>query len=161
MDIISIGFSLFGLVKNVMSGSFTKAAVGIVDRLAAGKISAEEAKAEIAKAESDAWARGQEASAKAASEMFAAAQETIQASFKSPDWFTRNAWAFVLISQTFVLLWYQLGVPWITYLKGLDKFPTTGDPLLYWANGIVLACLGIAQVKQNGLPKLPKLFGKQ
>jgi hypothetical protein len=68
--------------------------------------------------------------------MFAEAQETVRKSFQAQDWFTRNAWSYVIWSQTSVLLWYQIGVPFFVLFTG-SSFPKTGDLLLQWAYALV------------------------
>ncbi|MEI2387484.1 hypothetical protein [Breoghania sp. JC706] len=122
---------------------FSGAIKDVVQALADGDISADEANARIAEAQAGAEAEMTRALSASASEIFGAAQETIRASFQSDDLMVRRAWAFVVWSQTLVLLWYQIGLPfWIKAFGG--TFPRTGDDMLSWAYALVGGALGLA-----------------
>lgn len=79
----------------------------------------------------------------------AEAQATIRASFSAPDWLTRNTWAFVAWSQTLVLLWYQMGIPFYVWYFG-GTFPRTGDDLLQWAYALVGGAIGVRALQGGG-----------
>lgn len=156
-----IAAKLGGAVLSSMFGGLLDTVRGILKDYQDRKISEVEADAQIKEAFASAQAAIEAAWAKAAGEIYAAAQETIRASFTAPSWFTRNAWAFVLISQTLVLLWYQVGIPMVTWAFSLapGSIPRTGDDLLMWAYFLVAAALGIGVAYRNGNPlgaMLPK-----
>ena len=151
---------VLSIVSSVLRGDgFTGVIKNVVQAVAEGKMSADEAKARIAEAQAQAEADMTKALAASASEIFGAAQETIRASFQSDDPMVRRAWAFVVWSQTFVLLWYQIGLPfWIKAFGG--TFPRTGDDMLAWAYALVGGALGLAglgAVKSVGANFMNKL----
>lgn len=95
--------------------------------------------------------------AEATAKIIAETQATVRASFTSSSWVTRNAWAFVVLSQTLVLLWYQVGIPFYVHLFG-GTFPRTGDGLLQWAYALVAGALGIGAL-QSGRETVKDLIG--
>lgn len=128
------------------------------------KITEAEMDAMLKQAVAEAMAEIETAWAKAAAEIYASAQATIQASFSAPGWWTRNAWAFVVVSQTFVLLWYQLGLPLVATASGWTIL-RTGDGLLQWAYLLIGGALGIGAIQVSGVrgqvsKTLEKLTGK-
>lgn len=137
---------VISIVSGVLrSGSFSGVLKDVVQAVADGKMSADEAKARIAEAQASAEAEMTKALSASAADIFASAQETIRASFESDDPMVRRAWAFVVWSQTFVLLWYQIGIPfWIKAFGG--TFPRTGDDMLQWAYALVGGALGLAGI---------------
>lgn len=131
------------LVKAAFGGGGLLGTVNsVIDAVAKKQMSADEAKAKVEASWAEAWAKAEAAWADAAAKMYAEAQETIRSSFNARSWVTRNAWAFVVISQTFVLLWYQVGIPVFIKIFG-GTFPRTGDDLLQWAYLLVAGALGI------------------
>lgn len=52
----------------------------------------------------------------------------------------QTIWAATVISQLFVLLWHQVGIPALTYFTG-DKYPSSGSTV-EWAYALIAACLG-------------------
>ncbi|WP_319775508.1 3TM-type holin [Breoghania sp.] len=135
---------VLGIVSDVLRGdAFAGTIQSVIRAVADGEMSADQANARIAEAQAEAEAEMTKALAASASEIFASAQETIRASFQSDDPMVRRAWAFVVWSQTGVLLWYQIGLPfWIYFFGG--SFPRTGDDLLMWAYALVGGALGLA-----------------
>ena len=134
---------VMSVITSVLSGGgFMGTVKELIKAVERGDISAADAEARIETAWADAQARMTEALAKSSSEIFASAQETIRASFKSDDPMVRRAWAFVVWSQTSVLLWYQIGIPVYVKLFG-GSFPVTGDDLLKWAYALVGGALGV------------------
>lgn len=49
-------------------------------------------------------------------------------------------WLFVVVSQTLVLLWHQVGIPALVYFTG-DKWPPSGNTS-DWAYALVAALFG-------------------
>lgn len=164
--LISVAMGAFSLVKSLVGGGgFLDTVNNVIDAVAKKEMTATEAKASVAKSWADAWSAAEQQYAKSAADVFAKAQETIQASFKVEGWFTKNAWAFVVVSQTLVLLWYQAGLPMVVYvfdipLTGPGSIPRTGDQLLGWAYALVGGALGIGVIKGNLSGIAGKLIGK-
>ncbi|WP_269581985.1 hypothetical protein [Roseibium sp. Sym1] len=117
----------------------------IINAVAKGEMTAAEAEAKADAAWSQAQAQIAESLATAASDIFGEAQQTIRASFQSSDPMVRKAWAYVVWSQTTVLLWYQVGLPVYVKIFG-GSFPRTGDDLLQWAYALVGGALGIGMI---------------
>ena len=143
IPLATIAMGAFTLVKSLIAGGSIMSTVSdVLDAVARGDMNASEAKARIAEAEAAAWAEAEKAYMQASADIFAEAQQTIRASFTAKSWAARNAWAFVVLSQTLVLLWYQIGIP--VYVWAFSApFPRTGDDLLQWAYALVAGALGI------------------
>lgn len=154
-----VGWSLiasgaFDIAKSVFfGGGLSSAITDITGMLERKEISAQEAAARIEEAQARAWSEASIAHSNAASEAFEEAQKTIRESFTAKSWFARNAWAFIVWSQTTVLLWYQVGIPFYVHFFG-GTFPRTGDDLLYWAYALIAGALGIGAIQSSTL-KLP------
>lgn len=153
---------VMSIVSGVLGGGgFSGLIKDVVKAVADGKMSADEAMARVEEARAAAEAEMTRALAASAADIFASAQETIRASFQSDDPMVRRAWAFVVWSQTFVLLWYQIGIP--VYIKVFGgTFPRTGDDMLQWAYALVGGALGLAgigAVKSVGANYLGKFKG--
>lgn len=143
------------IVASIVSGAAGKVIGEVLDRgvdlykaYLNKEISKQQYEAAKEQARLEAQAEIEESWAEASTKIYVAAQETLRASFQAPGWLTRNAWAFVVVSQTLVLLWYQIGLPFYVYfvdipLIGAGAFPRTGDDLLMWAYAIVGGALGI------------------
>jgi len=130
------------IVSSILVGDFVGGIKSLLKDVADGKVTVAEAEAKVDVAWVDAQARMTEALAANAADVFGEAQKTIQASFQSEDPMVRRAWAFVVWSQTLVLLWYQIGIP--VYVKFFGGgFPRTGDDLLQWAYALVGGALGL------------------
>lgn len=129
------------IVKGLVGG-----ALGSIENIATAfinkQVSKEQFEAELRQIGIKALADAEVAGAEAEARIFEAAQETVRASFSAPSWWTRNVWAFVVTSQTIVLLWFQIGVPFLVYFTGMP-FPRTGDDLLKWAYAVVIGALGV------------------
>ena len=155
LPILAIGAVVFPVLKSLFTGgSFMSSVDNIIDAVAKNEMSASEAKAKTAQAWAGAWAEAEKQYAKSSEKAFGHAQETIRSSFEAQSWLARNAWAFVVISQTLVLLWYQVGLPWVVWLfdiplTGPGSIPRTGDGLLQWAYALVAGALGIGVIKGN------------
>lgn len=130
------------IVASVMSGGFVGGVKSLLQDVAEGRVTVAEANAKVDVAWADAQAQMTEALSESAADVFGEAQKTIQASFQSDDPMVRRAWAFVVWSQTLVLLWYQLGIPIYVKVFG-GGFPRTGDDLLQWAYALVGGALGL------------------
>ncbi len=50
-------------------------------------------------------------------------------------------YAIVTLSQCFVLVWYQIGVPFLVWTKG-GSFPPASDVLLQWGYGLLVLLVG-------------------
>lgn len=132
--------TIIGAVVNSALGKIADAFTRYQDR----KISEAEFKAEVDKAKAEAESEIETAWAKASAEIYASAQQTVQASFTAPGWFTRNAWSACVWSLLVVLLWYALAVP---ILAGWGiMFGAVGDRLLEWCVGILGGLLGIGTI---------------
>lgn len=138
--------SLVGAAVKALAKNFFPSAIKIIDDLAEGKISPNDAKARMTEAQEAAKADIADSLSGAAASMFESGQKTIRDSFLSEDPMVRRAWAFVVWSQTIVLLWYQIGIPVYVKLFG-GSFPRTGDELLSWAYALVGAALGAPYLK--------------
>lgn len=130
------------IVTSILGGDFVGGVKSLLKDVADGKVSVAEAEAQVDVAWADAKARMTEALSESAADVFGEAQKTIQASFQSDDPMVRRAWAFVVWSQTLVLLWYQIGIPVYVKMFG-GGFPRTGDDLLQWAYALVGGALGL------------------
>jgi len=53
-------------------------------------------------------------------------------------------WASVVLSQLFVLLWHQVGIPAFVYFTG-DRYPSSGTTV-EWAYLLLAGCLGMGPV---------------
>lgn len=126
-----------GLVGGAL-GSVEKLGLAFINK----QVSQEQFEAELRQIGIKALAEADVAGAEAEAKIFESAQETVRTSMSAPSWWTRNVWAFVVTSQTIVLLWFQIGVPFLVYFAG-GTFPRTGDELLKWAYALVGAALGI------------------
>jgi len=85
----------------------------------------------------------------------------------------QRVWAFVVISQAVMIVWFQLGIPWLTvavrHYSGDANwhFPSSGSTA-DWAYLLVAACLGMAPVVLSSGPgatgsitdKLKAMIGK-
>lgn len=151
--IATIGAAVFsGVAKDVIGGAFDKG-IQLYQAYLNKEISKEQYEAEKTKYIQEATATMYQAYADAAARVFEAAQETLRASFTAPSWLTRNTWAFVVVSQTLVLLWYQIGITFYIYitnipLTGPGSFPRTGDELLKWAYAVIVAALGVGVIQR-------------
>jgi len=54
----------------------------------------------------------------------------------------QNVWGFVTISQSLMLLWFQLGIPFIVAMGWVVRWPSSGDTAA-WSYALVGACLGM------------------
>jgi hypothetical protein len=54
----------------------------------------------------------------------------------------QQVWAFVTLSQAFMLLWFQIGIPFIVAIGVVDRWPSSGDTAA-WAYALVGACVGM------------------
>lgn len=79
-------------------------------------------------------------------------------------------WASVTISQLFVLLWHQLGIPWFVLLMRQTQpgwqYPSSGSTV-EWGYLLVAACVGLGPVIMRAGPgagsltdRLKSLVGK-
>lgn len=66
----------------------------------------------------------------------------------------RWCYAIVVLSQAFVLFWYQWAVPFIVYKWG-GAYPPTSETLLQWGYGLLVLLLGGGAVALKR-PKQPK-----
>ena len=53
----------------------------------------------------------------------------------------RVAYVIVVLSQAFVLFWYQFAVPYIVWMYG-GTFPPASDVLLEWGYGLLVLLVG-------------------
>lgn len=73
-------------------------------------------------------------------------------------------WASATLSQLFVLLWHQMGIPAVVYFTG-HGYPSSGSTV-EWAYALLAACLGMGPVVlrtgpgSNLLDKLKGSIGK-
>ena len=54
-------------------------------------------------------------------------------------------WALVVGSQLFVLVWHQIGIPFIVFMGWTAKYPLSGSTV-EWAYLLLAACLGMGPV---------------
>lgn len=54
----------------------------------------------------------------------------------------QNVWGFVTISQATMLLWFQIGIPFIVAMGWVTRWPSSGDTA-GWSYALVGACLGM------------------
>lgn len=67
----------------------------------------------------------------------------MKAMSKSP--LMKVVWASVTISQLLVLLWHQVGIPFIVFMKWSQSYPSSGSTV-EWAYALVAACVGLGPV---------------
>lgn len=68
----------------------------------------------------------------------------------------QRTWATVVLSQTAVLVWAQLGVPAVVAAGWVEKWPSAGATI-DWAYYLVGACLGFGPLVLKRTVTLPKL----
>lgn len=78
----------------------------------------------------------------------------MQAALQDP--LVRDVWAFVAVSQTFVLLWHQVGIPALVFLmsepgKPPVHYPSSGTTV-DWAYLLVAGCVGFGAIALRGGP---------
>lgn len=61
----------------------------------------------------------------------------------------QRTWAFVTISQACMLLWFQLGIPFIVAIGIVQRWPSSGDTAA-WSYALVGACLGMGPMVLKG-----------
>jgi hypothetical protein len=66
----------------------------------------------------------------------------------------QRVWAFVVISQSMMLLWFQFGIPLIVALGIVWRWPPSGDTA-QWAYLLVGACLGMGPMVLRSGPAGP------
>jgi hypothetical protein len=141
-----------GMIVNALAGGIANAAVEAFKLYQNKQINEAEFESRVRQSALESASKIETAWAKAAADITAETQKTVRDSFNAPSWVARNAWAFVVVSQTLVLLWYQVGVPALVYFTA-TPWPRTGDLLLQWAYALVAGALGIGwmQARSTGV----------
>jgi hypothetical protein len=65
-------------------------------------------------------------------------------------------WSTVVITQLFVLLWHQMGIPAVVYFSG-SNYPSSGSTV-DWAYLLIAACLGLGPAVLRSGPAGPGGF---
>lgn len=71
----------------------------------------------------------------------------------------QRTWAFVTISQAVMILWFQVGIPFIVATGMVTKWPSSGSTA-DWAYLVVVACLGMGPVVLRSGPGAGSLAEK-
>lgn len=146
---------MFTTIMSVLSSGLLPKMMNIFERLEQGKITAEQARMEYETALAESVADVQKAWAAAYAEAYpalmrAAAQSKVIA----------VAWAITLISQLFVLFWYQWVVPfWTWYAGPTFKYPSAGTTV-EWAYALILALIGAGYYASGGQEAISTLKQK-
>lgn len=76
----------------------------------------------------------------------------------------RNVWVFLTISQSLVLIWHQVGIPFYTFATGI-RYPSSGTTV-EWAYALVAGLVGLGAYGLRGsnpnalADKLKSMIGK-
>lgn len=137
-----MGGILASLITGPIINSFIKGAIDAVSAYNDKKITREELEARVRQCFLEAFAEVEKAWAESYARTFEA---LMNASAKSPT--VARIWGFVVVSQTCVLLWVQLGIPAFVYFvcDGELCWPSMGTTA-DWAYLLVAAALGAGAV---------------
>lgn len=135
--------SVVGKIVNALTGDVLGKILDIVAKAIPDPNQRAATEAELKSAMAESAAKTEQAWAGAAADMFRAAQATITA---SPA--LQRALAAMVVLQTVVLLWYQIGAPAYQEITG-RPWPEPGVTL-EWAYGLLLAQMGIAYKIRQG-----------
>lgn len=125
----------------------------IVDAYARKEITKEEMNARIAEALSGAAAKMHASDAEALSSTFASAMGAI-----AQNRLMQFGWLAVLVTQLWVLFWYQWIVPFGEFMAWWHKYPSPGETIV-WAYGLVGGCIGLGPFVLKGGGAITKLKG--
>lgn len=103
------------------------------------QISMEELRTRVQEAMLDSFKAAEVAHADALAKTYASFMQTLAQSR-----LMQAVWASVVISQLFVLLWHQVGIPAYVELTG-HRYPSSGTTV-EWAYLLLAACLGMGPV---------------
>lgn len=101
------------------------------------EISETEAKARMVQSLTAGVAQVEVAHAESLSKTYASFMDTMKSSV-----LMQSVWATVVITQLFVLLWHQIGIPAIVALEIVEKYPSSGSTV-EWAYALIGALMGL------------------
>jgi hypothetical protein len=131
--------NLLSGIVNALTGNMVKEVSSIAKAYALKEISPAEFQSRVEIAARTAEAKIEESWAKAASEMSESAHQTLRS---SPV--LQRAYAVAILTQLFVLVWYQLGAPAYLVLTG-TAWPSPGATV-EWAYALLAAMLGAGMI---------------
>lgn len=119
-----------------------------------GKITVEQLRTQWAVMAMEAFTNVERINADAIVKTFAAYTDVLKVSR-----LIRIAYFYTVMTQASVLLFYQIGVPYIVWVWG-GSFPSPGDQLLQWGYGLLVLLVGggmiaLPRPKQPPLPLPP------
>lgn len=137
--------ALFGNVKDIFHDYFNQ------------KISEAELKAKVQQALLQSWSEVERANADSISKTYESFQVTMR---QSP--LVQRMWALVVATQLAVLLWHQMGIPFVTWVARKSDpnwfYPSSGSTV-EWAYALIGSLFGVAVMlyRQQGSGPLDKL----
>lgn len=150
------------IVKTIAGSLFDNAA-SIFQKYLTKSITREEAMAQLKAAITNAIAEIEQSHADALAKTFDSFMQAV-----SKSRFMQIIWGAVALSQLFIILWHQWGIPYLTMLcwKGTVSFgnatceyPSSGDTA-YWAYLLLAGCIGLGPVVLRAGPGAGNLVGK-
>ena len=126
---------MIGALLNVLAAPFVDRVAGIAESYIKKQVSEAEFKAEVRKVTLETFAEVEKAWADVAAKQYAGFQQTARS---SPV--IARAYAVVIVTQLFVLLWYQWGASAFLLVTG-QAWPSAGATV-DWAYAILALCLG-------------------
>lgn len=126
---------MIGTLLKVLAAPFVDRVAGLAELYVKKQISADELKAKIQEATVETFAEVEKAWADVAARQYAGFQQTVRS---SPV--VARAYAAVIVTQLFVLLWYQWGASAFLLVTG-QAWPSAGATV-DWAYALLALCLG-------------------
>ena len=126
---------MIGALLKLLSAPFVDRIAGLAELYVKKQISADELKAKVQEATLDTFAEVEKAWADVAAKQYAGFQRTVRS---SPV--IARAYAAVIVTQLFVLLWYQWGASAFLLVTGVI-WPSPGATV-DWAYAVLALCLG-------------------
>lgn len=117
-------------------GAIFKPITDIAQAFLNKEISETEAKARMVQSLTTGVAQVEVAHSEALTKTYASFMDAIKTSV-----LMQSIWATVIVTQLFVLLWHQMGIPAVTYFTG-NAYPSSGSTV-EWAYALIGALMGL------------------
>ena len=146
----AIASALGGQIVDSLLGKIT----GVFDSYFKKEISVEELRTRVRQALLDTFAEVEKAHADALAKTYASFMQTLAQSR-----LMQVVWSAVVISQLFVLTWYQFVVPALVTWGWVNRYASAGTTV-EWAYLVIVACLGMGPVVLRSGPGAGTLADK-
>lgn len=155
---------MFSAIFSAIGGKFVDSLLGkvtgVFEKYFQKQVSMEELRTQLLQAVLETVAEIEKSHADALAKTYASFMQAMAQSR-----LMQAVWGSVVLSQLFVLVWHQMGIPLLVYITG-EKFPSSGTTV-EWAYLLLAGCLGMGPVVLRNGPgagdiawRIKSLIGK-